>query len=318
MKKLTLLILLLSLLTFDTCKKSDLPSSVIDPDFQIYVDHFVTEASLRGIGIDVNGLKVSFSDTTESYCGLGNPMDVKINPNCWKNWNDTQKEIFLFHELGHAVFGHAHDNSKLPNGDFKSIMCSETSYLIELYNNAPEKREYYLDQLFNLSTPEPSWSAIKSKPTIVFKDTITAGSNSWEYVNGPDNNFKGEFCSSVFYSNGTSLSIKSSDVLKGYSFWTYDYFPQGINQSDRLVLSAQINLDAVKKGGGVTLLMSGFNENDERVFFTFKTDSGTMDFTEWKADVPYYVLAKKIRIRMVLDRSAGIAFFDDITLTKYE
>jgi predicted SprT family Zn-dependent metalloprotease len=51
-------------------------------------------------------------------------MDVVINSNCWQSYNDINKEKLLFHELGHAVLNRPHNDYKLPDGDFKSMMCS--------------------------------------------------------------------------------------------------------------------------------------------------------------------------------------------------
>jgi hypothetical protein len=316
MKRINLLIITTCLLLSNSCKKDDKFVSIIDSDFQEYVDRFVTEAGLRNIKIDISKLNVFYGDTIKYYCGYSGHNSVVIRSSCWEEFTDAKKEILIFHELGHALLLRPHDDSKLPNGDFKTIMNPNPFYLYT--ESTPERRNYYLDELFNRSTPPPVWTAIKTKPTIIFKDTIQSSSTLWQFVNGPGNTFQGKFCSSQYFSERTSLSIEPSNNLEGYSYWNYDYVPQGINQSDRLVLSARIKTVGVTKGGGVTLLMGGRDFSNNRVFVTFKTDSGTMDFTEWKAEIPYYFLSKTIYIRFVLDRSQGIAYLDDVTLTKFE
>lgn len=314
--KLNFLLIVTCLLFLNSCKKEE--QSGIEPDFQEYVDRFVNEADSRNIKIDISKLKVSYGDTLEYNCIYSKPKEVAINYACWNNLVDMQREILFFHELGHALLSRIDDNSKLPNGDFTTIMNNQDLLYLIYSELTPERRKYYLDQLFIPATPLPDWSAIRSVPTIIFKDTIQSGSTAWQFVNGPGNTFIGKFSASQYYSAGTSLSIEPANSLQGYSYWNYNYVPQGINQSDRLVLSARIKTVGVTKGGGVTLLMGGRDANNNRVFFTFKTDSGTMDFTEWKAEVPYYVSAKTIYIRLVLDRSRGITFLDDVTLTKFE
>jgi hypothetical protein len=311
------LLLLMTILFLGACKKDENIQPVIDPNFQEYVDRFLAEASARGISIDIKRLKVSSGDTLTYSCGYGNPMDVVISSNCWQTYNDINKELLLFHELGHAVLNRPHDNSTLLNGDFKSMMCSTPHTY--LYNETtPERREYYLDELFNPHIASPSWVIEKTKPTILFKDTISAVKNSWEYIKGPDNNFQGEFCSSVFFSPGTSLSIKS-DTPIGYAYWNYDYIPLGINQSDRLVLRVNIKLDAVNYGGGATIIISGVDDKDTRIFYAYKTIHGTTDFMQYSVVLPYYFASvKKIHIHLVLDRSTGTAYFDEIELIKYE
>ncbi len=315
MRKFNLIIIIISLLFLNFCKKDE-DKSIIEPDFQEYVNRFVTEAKLRNITIDMSNLKVRYGDTLKSVCGLGMPNDVLIRYSCWNNLIDSYKEILLFHELGHGVFGRQHNNQLLPNGDFSSIMVQDH---LDLYSEStPEKRKYYLDKLFIPTTPIPAWAEQKTQSTILFTDTIQSGSPAWKFVNGPENTFTGIFCSTQYFSIGTSLSIEPSNSLDGWAYWDLDYVPEGINQSDKLVLSARIKTIGVTKGGGVTLLMGGRDVNNNRVFFTFKTDSGTMNFTEWKAEVPYYVSSKIIYIRFVLDRSQGITYLDDVTLTKFE
>jgi hypothetical protein len=315
MKKIYFLMIAICLVFSNSCKKDDKFVSIIDPDFQEYVDRFVTEADLRNITIDVSKLKVRYSDTLTHYCGYSAPSDVVIDKSCWENNTNVIRELLLFHELGHAILGRGHDNSKLPNGDFKSVMS--TPFVFLYTESTPERRKYYLDELFIPSTPPPDWAAIKTRSTLIFKDTIQAGSSLWQFLSNPSNGFKGNFCSTQYFSEGTSLSIESYN-LEGFSNWSYVYAPQGINQSDRLMVSARIKTVGVTKGGGVTLYMRGVDVNNITMFWTCKTDSGTMDFTEWKAEIPYYFPVKSIKILFVMDRCQGIAYLDDVTLTKFE
>lgn len=318
MKKIILFIILLSLIVLDTCKKED-NQPIIDSDFQEYFDRFLIEASARSIPLNISELKVSYSNNFVRGCGAGycDSKQVYINSECWESMKDIHKEILMFHELGHALLCRIHDNSKLPNGDLKTLMDSTDLYSAYT-EDTPEKREYYLNELFNPFITPPDWSAIKTNPTIIFKDTINASLNSWEYIKGPDNNYKGEFCSTEFLSPGTSLSITSYDLI-GFSYWNYDFIPQGINQSDKLVLRAHVKLDAISKGGGVTVMFLGRGDNDEKLWSAYKTVTGTSDFIECNAELPYYVSStKNIKIRLVLDQSTGKAYFDDITLIKYD
>ena len=259
MKEYNLLMVVICLVVLSSCKKEDQNLSVIEPDFKEFVDRFVTEAYTRNIKIDVSKLKVTYGDTLKYNCGYGMPNDVVIKSSCWENLSESSKEIFIFHEFGHALLGRIHDNSKLPNGDFKTIMHSGqiNAYYSEI---TPERREYYLDELFIPTTPSPGWAAIKTIPTIVFMDTIQSGSPLWQFQNGAGNTFNGKFCSTQYYSRGTSLSIEPSNNLEGWASWKYNYIPQGINQSDKLVLSARIKTVGITKGGGVTLLMRGLDD----------------------------------------------------------
>ena len=131
------------------------PGTIASSDFQIYVDRFVSEAAKRGIKIDISRLNVVYSDTLKFYCGYGvsstRTVQISNRPGCWSEQTDFNKEILLFHEMGHAILLRNHDNTKLPNGDFKTMMFGGNQF--SLYSeDTPERRKYYLDELFNCDT----------------------------------------------------------------------------------------------------------------------------------------------------------------------
>ena len=75
-------------------------------------------------------------------------------------------EVLIFHELGHCVLGRLHQNDYLPNGDPKSLMIqNELDQYACVYDLSGDndcnnlfKREYYLDELFDPTTPTPDWA----------------------------------------------------------------------------------------------------------------------------------------------------------------
>ena len=166
------LLSLLCLLTMCTDDKELITGTTVSSDFQVYVDRFISEAAKRGVNIDVSGLNVAYSDTLNYFCGYGvlNSRKVQISnrSGCWSQQSDMNKEILLFHEMGHAILGRNHDNTKLPNGDFKTMMFAGNQFF--LYSeDTPEKRKYYLDELFIPNTHAPSWSSSKSNTTLIFR-----------------------------------------------------------------------------------------------------------------------------------------------------
>ena len=170
-------------------------------DFQIYIDRFVSEAATRGIKIDISGLNVSYSDTLKFYCGYGvwstRTVQISSRPGCWSQQTDLNKEILFFHEMGHAILVRFHDNTKLPNGDFKTMMFGGNQF--SLYSaDTPERRKYYLDELFNSSTPAPSWSSLKVSPTIILDDSINFNSKMWRYEQTYGSNQTGKINSSWY------------------------------------------------------------------------------------------------------------------------
>lgn len=168
-------LLILLLFSISCSNESFEPVYEVPEEFEPIVEQFITEAKTRGYDLTINNLIISYSDEIEAlYCGKCNskaPNDeiqkiISINPTvCWMN--DYQKEALIFHELGHCFLLRDHDNSTLPNGDPKSMMVKNN---LSVYSpcvyaiggttecNFVFKRDYYLDELFDQSTPVPDWA----------------------------------------------------------------------------------------------------------------------------------------------------------------
>jgi len=155
---------------FYSCNEKDSDSLQLDnSEFNTYIQRFVGEANQRELkGIDgetfnkaISNLEIEFRKEVDSVCGRAissNPNDPKvlIAESCWRNRSDTDKEILIFHELGHAILRRSHTDLKLPNGDYRTIMNS--SGLFGLYLPNDGKRDYYIDELFDAAgTPTPDW-----------------------------------------------------------------------------------------------------------------------------------------------------------------
>lgn len=115
--------------------------SYIQKDFQPYLMSFNQEAINRNILLDNTALIIRFSnlkDTVAAQC-LVLPWTrlVSINPDYWSIFNPEQREILVYHELGHCLFNRFRHVRGRP-----SIMNPQS---LESYNN---KRESVLDQFF--------------------------------------------------------------------------------------------------------------------------------------------------------------------------
>ena len=168
------------LLLAGSCNSSETP---FEPRFEVpeallpFVDTFFQEAELRGIDLAHDNLIITYGDLTENkLCGSCNSLasthqQQKIvtltDPSaaCWNNYE--QLEALIFHELGHCLLGRSHQNTLLPNGDPTSLMMdnsiSQYSPCIYQIGNVNDcnftfKRSYYLDELFDPSTPTPLWA----------------------------------------------------------------------------------------------------------------------------------------------------------------
>lgn len=145
----------------------------VPAEFEPYVQKFITEARARGKNITIDNLIIKQDSTLSSVlCGMSNTISstndvqkiITIGvPYCWQN--DAQLEALIFHELGHCVLGRVHDNTLMPKGDPKTLMYPDD---IGLYSpcfysfgnpcDLSYRRPYYIDELFNPSTPIPDWA----------------------------------------------------------------------------------------------------------------------------------------------------------------
>jgi hypothetical protein len=305
---------------------SDDPEFVIPDEFTVYVDRFVSEARDRGITINVDNLDIKFVGETDppGFCGFGlvDPprVQIKQSDGCWNLRTDIEKEILVFHELGHAILRRGHINDKLPNGDFKSLMFDGNQF--SLYNQyTPEKRKYYLDELFNPLTLEPSWSDPKTIEVEIFNDSIKKV-NSWHFFNVQPVNHNGIVTNLAFASSTHSLSINSSTSSpEGFSSWSYHLSPSNIPVGSALVLKAKIKMVDLT-GNGVYMAMRGDTGNSANFFITTqgsKTIMGTQDFYEYSVKLNYFPgQVSSLYIYLLLDGTAtGSVYFDDISIINY-
>ena len=150
----------------------DAPAILYDvpEEVQPFVDKFIEEANNRGQTIEINNLIVELTSPVENagqaVCGVtyGEVVNlpqnlVQIDTQClaWRH-SEVSKEVLIFHELGHAILLRQHRTDRLPNFDFASIMVSANWNIDDFYVFDLTKREYYIDELFDPSTPVPDWA----------------------------------------------------------------------------------------------------------------------------------------------------------------
>lgn len=166
-------IFLVLILTTSCQKEPDSPTTVyqVPPSVEPYVQRFLLEAQKRGKNFQIDNLIVKLSDqpiepTPGQYsCGITtgkitkqHQNIIRIDTQClaWR-YNDTSREVLIFHELGHAILLRFHDNSRLPNGAWKTLMTGTRWSIFDFYITEPSRRDYYIDELFNPNTPTPDW-----------------------------------------------------------------------------------------------------------------------------------------------------------------
>lgn len=162
---------LLVILFFSSCKDSHEYS--VDSAFSDYLQRFENEGALRGHTFDLKstGLIIEFGNLADSVAGLTHyetPIRIQIDKTYWNAISNTagadmMKEDLIFHELGHGLLGRKHLNTTLENDDWKTIMCGGDKVNNRSWNinYRGERRKYYLDELFDVSTPSPTFSSMQ-------------------------------------------------------------------------------------------------------------------------------------------------------------
>jgi len=142
---------------FFSCQKDVV--HVIDVRVQPYLDRFLNEGESRGVSIDVDavGLDARVENILSSssnggrvlgYCDMAKSENhiVVFDAGYWTGATDLEKEMLVFHELGHCLLGRQHDDSTDVDGTCLSIMHSGTGTCRNAYNLTT--RSKYLDELF--------------------------------------------------------------------------------------------------------------------------------------------------------------------------
>ena len=188
MKQIIKLITLPLLITLFGCKDKE-NQYEIDPTLKPYLESFLNEAKARGINLnpEEDGLIMKFSSLkapTIGLCTYSNPILVEIDQAYWSetalyaNREDLRENV-VFHELGHGLLNRGHTNATLKNSEWRSIMCGGDTYMDRGWNInfCGYRKEYYLNELFNMRTELPDWSDITTfsgeKGTIYAKMDLT-------------------------------------------------------------------------------------------------------------------------------------------------
>lgn len=159
------------ILFFSSCKNSK--EYNVDSAFADYLQRFENEGASRGhmFNPQATGLIIEFGNLSNNDAGLTHyetPIRIQIDKTYWDALagtagEDLMKEDLIFHELGHGLLGRDHINTTLANGDWKSIMCGGTMVNNRAWNINYRgiRRKYYIDELFDQSTPAPDFASLQ-------------------------------------------------------------------------------------------------------------------------------------------------------------
>lgn len=188
-KRSTLLLLFFTGLVFSACQKYQ-PS--FPEELEPFIDKFIEEASKRGRDLSriKEGLIIQYEDLPEKSGGkcirsFFFPNRISIDKFFWQQMNDRQKELLLYHELGHCVLHRDHRNERLSQGECTSIMDGNEEEFFCSNNFYSEKwRAYYLDELFDEQTGTPDWYVVQDLAEVEIGDTLISASDSLLFKNG--------------------------------------------------------------------------------------------------------------------------------------
>lgn len=155
-------------------------------DFIRYVDGFYEQAKIRNVSVNKknsDALSIGYSFNLTDYNTLGEcnvpATKIGISESYWLSASDAEKEVLVFHELGHCLLGRRHEDGLMPISGgtiFKSLMNSAGNALIYRFPNcekntndcgrnglvfAPigngnfysEFHKIYMDELFGVVAP---------------------------------------------------------------------------------------------------------------------------------------------------------------------
>jgi len=248
---LTVILLTLFLFSCETVDSLE-PVRVIPDQMQPFVDRFIGEAEKRGMVLDVSKLSFEFDrdiaggtaqNPAIGSCTRSRDLDLITLDTLnllWLLTSNLGREEIIFHELGHCILDREHNDNKFITGDFASIMLTRgvlqygdfSRYAPSLTNPSDfnaHKRDYYIDELFDESTPAPCWSdpnAVSPYPVTVFEESfikennyrhmwIDHADNLWFY--GGEKNY--QLISGVFQEKLPNLKIAGMSIDSQNNLW---------------------------------------------------------------------------------------------------
>lgn len=146
-------------------------------DLKKYVDLFYKLMGANGYNNSPRNIVYVFSYTMDpkyaGYCDAptkaGGPATITFNMSYWSVYSPTQKEIVVFHEMGHCVLNRSHNSAADSNGHDVTLMHP---YLMSPGEYRP-RRSYYLNELFaNANIPKGRGSGSQAARKLVIKESF--------------------------------------------------------------------------------------------------------------------------------------------------
>ena len=142
---------LLTTLLFTACGFAPpAESGYIHPELYPYVAKFAREGNLvlsAGLQVDFGGVEQDDNKDTVSLAVCYMQFErIVVDRDSWNLMNSTEREVLMYHELGHCVLGRYHPETMLTKRCPTSIMHPLLPTAVRCYN---ERKDYYIQELFN-------------------------------------------------------------------------------------------------------------------------------------------------------------------------
>lgn len=113
------------LLTVSACGKP--PVKDIDPTVVTLYNNFVAEANTQGIDVSNDDISIHFVDTLQgNMIGLCHDgYEVSLSRLAWSSLTEHEKEMLVYHELGHCLLNLGHAPSP---AIMEPVMISQSWY----------------------------------------------------------------------------------------------------------------------------------------------------------------------------------------------
>ena len=138
-----------------SCEQETLVSDAVfvDPNLQTYFDSFESAAKVRGIEVDLSSegisaflLSINEGSVIGKCSSKGDNKTITIDSDFWRSASHFERELVVFHELGHCYLQRNHLDTANGDGTCKSMMHSGLTDCRSNYNSLTRTR--YLDELF--------------------------------------------------------------------------------------------------------------------------------------------------------------------------
>lgn len=145
---------ILGLFLFTACDKSSIePITYPDVTAELcpYFQRFEEEAANRNLTVNLKlaGIKGNLVNISKGYVGLCSThgeKEIQIDRDFWERSSDLNRELIVFHELGHCFLDRRHSNQKTVDGTCASIMRNGLGGCVDFYTK--RTRSQLLDELF--------------------------------------------------------------------------------------------------------------------------------------------------------------------------